>query len=100
MEWSLHRLVSAVDEIESLAQHLIVTDIVMLHGAPGRDVEVTLLTDDGIYSVGRYVRDVLGPLPFIVQSTTQTVAWRYCFDGYCGKHANGAGTSRVIGPVS
>jgi hypothetical protein len=99
VEWFLNGLVDGVKKHESLAEHLIVTDVVMLHGAPGRDVEVTVLTDDGIYSVGRYVRDVLGPKPFIVQSTTQTVAWRYRFEGYCGKHATGSSTGRAESPA-
>ncbi len=89
IEWFVEHLIEEVSQHEWLVHHLIITDGVILHGAPGRDVELTVLTDDGMYSAGRYVREVLVAEPGILEAMTQTVAWRYRFLGYSGRHANG-----------
>lgn len=71
-----------------LADHLIVMDAAILLGAHDHDVELSVLTDDGAYSVQRYVSRVLITHPCVITATTAMVAWRWRFDGYSGESAN------------
>ncbi|MDY7109938.1 MAG: winged helix-turn-helix domain-containing protein [Planctomycetota bacterium] len=78
------RLIQEVQRTEWLAEHLIVVDLVILHGVPRCDVQLTILTDDGIHTAGRFVRDFVAWRPGIRAVALHTVAWRYSFDGYSG----------------
>jgi len=86
IEWFFSRLLRRIRQrqFDWLTSHLVVTDVVILHGAPGCDVEMTVLTDDGIFTAGRFVREVLLAHPAIKHAVTHTVAWRCSFDGYSG----------------
>jgi len=69
-------------------ENLIVSDAVLLHGATDRDIELSILTNDGSYSLGRWIRDELAGNPCIRAVHTVTVAFRYSRNGYSGEHVN------------
>jgi len=85
LAWFCSRIVRTVQDTAWLADHLIITEMVILHGAPPWDVEIALLTDDGIFTAGRFARDVLAVLPAVKHAATITVAWRYSINGYSGR---------------
>ncbi len=89
MDRFVGELLAGLEADADYRKHLIVTDVVMLHGAPDRDVEFTIVTDDGSYSIGRWVRNRLSGNPGIRQMHTLTVGYRASANGYSGEHANG-----------
>ena len=96
VERFVEHLIQEASESPLVKDDLIVTDAVILHGAPDRDIELHVLTRNGIYSIGKYVRDVLVQNPCVQSATTATVGWQYAFDGYSGQHANFEGKKRNL----
>ncbi|MEE9295050.1 MAG: hypothetical protein V3W34_08855 [Phycisphaerae bacterium] len=88
LEKFVEKVIRKVHRHPEFGKHIIITDAVMLHGAGDRDMEFTVLTDDGAYSIGKYIRAELINEAWVAQVTTVTVGWRRCFDGYSGEHAN------------
>lgn len=89
----VHEIVAAIAGDARTRDHVIVTDAVFVHGSQSRDIDLHVLTNDGIFSIGHYVRDVLQLHPCIKRVTTLTVGWRYCFNGYSGQHVHSNGSS-------
>ena len=69
-----------------LHKHLVISDAVVLHGSPDRDIEISVMTDDGSYTLGRWVRDKLAGNVCISSIHTITVGFRYGLYGYSGHH--------------
>ena|GEM_PF-5263516 len=67
------------------AEHIIVYDAVILHGSSDRDIEFRIVTDDGLYSLGCWVRNVLAGNACIRSLHTVSVGFRYSFNGYSGQ---------------
>ena len=67
-------------------KHLVISDVVVLHGSPDRDIEISVMTDDGSYTLGRWVRDKLAGNVCISSIHTITVGFRYGLYGYSGHH--------------
>jgi hypothetical protein len=88
VECFVEHLLQEASQNPLVKDDLIITDAAILHGAPDRDVELQVLTRNGIYSIGKYVRDVLVRNPCVRGVTTATIGWQYAFDGYSGQHAN------------
>ena len=88
VERFVEQLIQEASQNPLVKEDLIITDAVILHGAPDRDIELNVLTRNGIYSIGKYVRDVLVQNPCVRGATTATIGWQYAFDGYSGQHAN------------
>ncbi len=72
-------------ETEPYNQHIIMREALILHGTSGRDVDLHVLTNDGAYSIGKYVRNVLVQDPCIRSIRTVTIGWRYSMNGYSGQ---------------
>lgn len=87
----VEHLIREASENALVKDDLIITDAVVLHGAPDRDVELEVFTRNGVYSVGKYVRDVLAKNECVESVTTVSVGWQYAFDGYSGHYANTGG---------
>lgn len=75
----------------ALHKHLVISDAVVLHGSPDRDIEISVMTDDGSYTLGRWVRDKLAGNMFISSIHTITVGFRYGLYGYSGHHVSKEG---------
>ena len=88
VECFVEHLIQDASQNPLLKDDLIISDAVFLHGAPDRDIELQVLTRNGIYSIGKYVRDVLVQNPCVRSVTTATIGWQYAFDGCSGQHAN------------
>ena len=88
VERFIDRLLSDLESAPEYRSHLIVTDAVLLHGSPDRDVELSIVTDDGSYSIGRWVRNELTGNPCIRQMHTIIVGYRLSRNGYSGQDAN------------
>lgn len=86
IEHFVEGLRQAIKEDSAIGKHLILRDALILHGAPGRDVELEILTDDGSVSIGRYVRDTLSQNPCVRSIHTVMVGFRLAFFGYSGAH--------------
>ena len=87
VERFVEHLIQDASENSSVKDDLIISDAAFLHGAP-HDIELQVLTRNGIYSIGKYVRDVLVQNPCVRSVTTATIGWQYAFDGYYGQQAN------------
>ena len=92
----VEHLVGEAAENALVKDDLIITDAVVLHGAPDRDVELHVVTRNGVYSIGKYVRDVLTKHECVESATTVTVGWQYVFDGYSGHYANTGGRKAEV----
>ena len=88
VERFVEHLIQEASQNPLIKDDLVIIDAVILHGAPDRDIELNVLTRNGIYSIGKYVRDVLVQNPCVRSATTATIGWQYTFDGYSGQHAN------------
>jgi DNA-binding Lrp family transcriptional regulator len=87
-ELFIEELIDGLARNPHYCNQLIICDAVMLHGATERDIELNVLTNDGSYSLGRWIRDELTGNPCIRAVHTVTVGFRYSRNGYSGEHAN------------
>lgn len=88
VERFIETVISDVSSDPEFRDHLIVTDATILHGTADRDIELSVLTDDGSFSITRYVRDRLVCYDGVERVTTVTVGYNYRFDGYSGEYTN------------
>jgi hypothetical protein len=88
VECFVEELFHSLESSRDYRDHLVACDAVLLHGAPDRDFELDILTDDGSYSLGRWIRNELTGNPCIRAMHTTTVGFRFSRNGYSGQHAN------------
>lgn len=81
-------IVREISEHPHCRDHLIVLDAVFLLGAPGRDLELHVVTDDGAFSLSHCITEVLAGNPCVRSTTTWTVMWRSQFGARSGEWAN------------
>ena len=87
-ELFIEELIDSLANNRAFRDHLIVQDAILLHGAQDRDVELCMLTDDGSFSLGCWIRNELSENPCIRGIHTVTVGYRYNYNGYSGQNVN------------
>ncbi len=65
-------------------EHLIVANGFVVHGGTDRTLMLLIYTDDAMYTLGHFVRDVLSLEKPIENVRTSIVGWNRAFDGYSG----------------
>jgi len=76
-EWLIDNLIKGARNNKETNKHLVIVEGIMIHGARDRDIELTILTDNGIRAIYNYIRYELSDLPYIVELTTNTVSYSY-----------------------
>jgi DNA-binding MarR family transcriptional regulator len=87
-ELFIEELIDRLARSPAYRDHIVVCDAIFLHGALDRDIELNILTNDGSFSLGRWIRDELTGHPCIRAVYTVTVGFRYSRNGYSGQHVN------------
>jgi DNA-binding MarR family transcriptional regulator len=87
-ELFIEELIDGLAGNRAYRDHLIIRDAVILHGAPERDIELRVLTDDALFSLGRWIRNELAANPCVRRVHTMTVGFRFSCNGYSGQDLN------------
>jgi hypothetical protein len=87
-EWFIEDVMEAISLDPAVREHAIIADAAIIHGAAEHDIEFVVFADDGIFSVGQYVRSHLRLHSCVTTATTVATGWRYRFNGYSGAFAS------------
>jgi len=85
-EGFIDRLIQDARNTPEIAKHLAIIEGIILHGVD-RDVELTILTNNGIAGIYAYIRDELTmKYPFITGISTATVSYSHSRRAYAGAY--------------
>ena len=89
--WLIDTLIEESRTNEKTKKHLVITEGVVIHGAKDRDIELTVMTDNGSRALANYIFYDLSKLPYITEITSNMVSYSHARQSadWKAKHARG-----------